>query len=75
MKDANGNPDVMGPWALSKQQRDDVDQMYLAFNALHAVIERHDRSHTSAEAARLFSIAGMNLELACMAAVKGISRK
>lgn len=74
MNDANGNPDVMGSRPMSPQQIADADELRLAFNALHALIEKHASTLPKPEAGRMFSVAKTHLELACMAAVKGISR-
>lgn len=74
MIDANGNPDVMGSRPMNPQQLADANELRLAFNALHAIIERHAGSLPPAEAGRMFSISKTHLELSCMAAVKGVSR-
>ena len=70
--DANGNPDVMGSRSLSAPQLDSVNGLKLDFNALHKMCMGDPG--TPPEAARLFAIARTHLELACMAAVKAISR-
>lgn len=74
MMDANGNPDVMGARPMTPQQIADADEVRLAMNAAHAVIERHASTLPKPEAARLFAVAKTHMEIACMMAVKGISR-
>ena len=70
--DDNGNPDVMGPRPLSAPQVDAVQALRLDFNALHQKCSSDPT--TPPEAARLYAIARTHLEIACMAAVKAVSR-
>ena len=70
--DANGNPDVMGARPLTSSQRDTVEHVIADFNALHAKLQ--GAPGTNADAGRLFAVARTQLELACMVAVKAISR-
>jgi len=72
--DANGNPDVMGSRQMTPQQLADADELRLAYNALHALIEKHASTLPKPEAGRMFSVAKTKLELSCLAAIKGISR-
>ena len=68
--DKNGNPDVMGSRSLNAPQIVQVETLKLEFNALHQKL----MLSSSPEAARLFAIARTHLEIACMSAVKAISR-
>ena len=72
--DMNGNPDVMGSVLLSAQQIDAVNALKLDFNALHQKCMLPPSDNASPEALRLYAIARTHLEIACMAAVKAISR-
>ncbi len=71
--DANGNPDVMGSRPLSQSQAEAIASIKADFNALHARLMSTPGASTP-EAGRLFAIARTQLELACMAAVKAVSR-
>jgi hypothetical protein len=70
--DINGNPDVMGSRVLTPSQVDTVNSIKADFNALHARLS--GTPDTRGDADRLLAIARTQLELACMAAVKAISR-
>ena len=72
--DDNGNPDVMGPRPMSAQQVDAVQALRLDFNALHQKCMLPPSDNASPEALRLYAIARTHLEIACMAAVKAVSR-
>jgi len=70
--DENGNPDVMGARVLTDAQIEEASNLKLAFNSLYrACMGNHV---APAEAARLFAMARTHLEIACMCAVKAISR-
>lgn len=73
--DANGNPDVCGSREMDAKQLEDVEALRLAFNELLALIDDKAMHLPNAEAARMFAVAKTQLELAAMAAIKGVSRR
>lgn len=70
--DAAGNPDVMGSRPLNEAQSAAAEKMRLECNLL--ITRMHGSPGSTPEALRLYAIARTHLELACMAAVKAISR-
>lgn len=70
--DTNGNPDVMGYRDMTQQQIAFAQELREAFNAVDAKL--HGNPGSSPESLRLYAVARTQLELACMAAVKAISR-
>jgi len=67
-------PDVMGSRPMNDEQARQADSLRAAFNHLHAMCTPPDGTPMTPEAARLFAVARTQLELACMAAVKAVSR-
>ncbi len=70
--DANGNPDVMGSRVMTDDQKELADKLRLAFNAVNTMLQGNPVS--TAEAMRLYAISRTHLEVACMTAVKAVSR-
>ena len=73
MRDANGNADIHGPRPMSPAQIGEARQLMNDFNALAVQLQRDDTSNP--ESARLMSMARSHLEIACMCAVKALSRE
>lgn len=71
--DSRGNPDVMGSRKVSGAISLEMEQLKLDFNALHAQLHRDATDNP--ESARLMEIARTHLEIACMAAIKSLSRE
>ena len=71
--DARGNPDVMGSRKMSPAVFAEADQLRMDFNALHAQLVRDDTSNP--ESARIMALARDHLEIACMLAIKSLSRE
>lgn len=71
--DSNGNPDVMGSREMTKSQLSSATEVREMFNDIHGRLMPTPGEHNP-EAARLFALARTHLEMACMFAVKGISR-
>ena len=73
--DKYGNPDVMGSRQMTQLQQEFAQlrlELREAFNAVHAKCQAPPGA--SPECQRLYAVARTQLELACMAAVKAISR-
>lgn len=71
--DARGNPDVMGPRKMRPDVFKDADHLRMEFNAIHMQLDRDPTS--TPESARLLAMARGHLEIACLLAVKAISRE
>lgn len=71
--DARGNPDVMGSRPMSGAVQLEAEQLRLDFNALHLQLDRGATSNP--ESARLMAMARDHLEIACMCAIKSLSRE
>lgn len=67
-------PDVMGSRPMTDEQQRRAETLRAAFNQLHAMCQPPPDVPVTAEAGRLFAVARTQLELACMAAVKAVSR-
>lgn len=72
MPDKYGNPDVMGSRQMTQLQQEFAQELGEAFDAVHAKCQAPPGA--SPECQRLYAVARTQLELACMAAVKAISR-
>lgn len=71
--DIRGNPDVMGSRTMSPAAMAEAEHLKLDFNALHAHLDRGATSNP--ESARLMAMARSHLEIACLCAVKALSRE
>lgn len=65
---------VMGSRPMSPDQIAYADELRRDFEALHGKLFVAGTNDGKGEAARLYAIARTQLELACMAAVKAVSR-
>lgn len=67
--------DVMGSRPMTQRQQAQADSLRRQFEQVHeAITPPKDDPVVSPEAARLFAVARTQLELACLAAVKAVSR-
>ena len=71
--DVRGNPDVMGSRKMDPAVFAEADALRMDFNALHAQLVRDATSNP--ESARLMGLARDHLEVACMCAIKSLSRE
>lgn len=75
-KDKNGNEDMsrVNPWApLIPAQKQQMEVIKLAANALHQLYVDGKKEARNGEEARLWAVALTQLELASMAAVKAVT--
>ena len=71
--DERGNQDVMGPRTMTDAVKAEARALQLDFNALHAQLLRDESSNP--ESARLMAMSRSHLEIACMLAIKSLSRE
>jgi len=66
--------DVMGSRTMTDEQQRRAERLQQAFEQVHAMCSPPSDAPVTVESGRLFAIARTQLELACMAAVKAVSR-